>query len=276
MMVKTAILLACVLGITAISANASPIVDGRFDVGEGYNYAISVAPSSYNVDKNPGDPATMYFFQDPSTFNLSVFVSLPATYVDNSYGVNAVGWTNKGHSFKDLLNSDKADFTVSIHNQTVLQFGIDYLYQPKHSDDWFAGVDGNDGFASDANAILGAATSMQYNLGLAGADQYLDDSPNASSDSYDNSALADWIFEATYEFEIDGDVLGNQFVLGDGEWLNGFELYLDDLHASPNKRSEFAGITPPPPSAVPEPSSAALLGLAAMGLLTRRRRGSRR
>jgi len=47
---------------------------------------------------------------------------------DNSYGTHAIGWGTKGHSFKDLTNSDKAGFQILRPNNTVaVSFNVDYL-----------------------------------------------------------------------------------------------------------------------------------------------------
>jgi hypothetical protein len=48
---------------------------------------------------------------------------------DNSYGVNSVGWNpNRAHTFKDLVNSDKAGFQIIKPNGTVaVSFDVDYL-----------------------------------------------------------------------------------------------------------------------------------------------------
>lgn len=258
------------MGWGALSAKANPIVDGRYDSSEGYNYAVSIDPNKYDASKNPGDPATMYLYQDTTTYNLYVAVSLPLTYVDNSYGTKSVGWNGKIHKFTELVGSDKSSYEVRMGGSKVLEFSIDYLYD--NNGVWDSGVDGREGSESVNGAVINSASSMGYNMSLPGASAYTVDSPNLTNASYDPSALIDWVFEATYEFEIDGDILGNQLVLGDQEWLNGFELKLAGLHASPNKGAEFKNIIPPPPSVVPEPSSASLLGLAVIGLLARRRR----
>ena len=47
---------------------------------------------------------------------------------DNSYGANAVGWGNHGHSFKDLHNSDHAGFQIVKPNGSIaLSFNLDYI-----------------------------------------------------------------------------------------------------------------------------------------------------
>jgi len=48
---------------------------------------------------------------------------------DNSYGVNAVGWGTKGHTFKDLKNSDNLQFQFirNSDGKVVLDFISDYI-----------------------------------------------------------------------------------------------------------------------------------------------------
>ena len=47
---------------------------------------------------------------------------------DNSYGVNSIGWGHRGHTFKDLTNSDHAGFQIRRPNNTVaVSFDVDYI-----------------------------------------------------------------------------------------------------------------------------------------------------
>ena len=47
---------------------------------------------------------------------------------DNSYGVNAVGWGTKGHTFGNLVGSDHAGFRWSTRTAwSKLDFNIDYI-----------------------------------------------------------------------------------------------------------------------------------------------------
>src|SRR4029079_7446446 len=68
-----------------------------------------------------------------STFNSSTgdvsikYDQFPAPNA-NSYGVNAVGWGSKGHTFGNLVGSDHAGFSVVNPSGTaVLDFNIDYI-----------------------------------------------------------------------------------------------------------------------------------------------------
>jgi hypothetical protein len=56
-----------------------------------------------------------------------VFDQFPAPN-DNSYGVNAVGWGTKGHTFGNLTGSDKAGFQLKDPSGVVrLSFNVDYI-----------------------------------------------------------------------------------------------------------------------------------------------------
>ncbi len=69
---------------------------------------------------------------------------------DNSYGVNAVGWGGKTHTFGNLTGSDKAGFQIVRPNGTVaLSFNLDYI---------------------SSTAVSGAAPSGYASLGPFGGD----------------------------------------------------------------------------------------------------------
>ena len=49
-------------------------------------------------------------------------------FVDNTYGVNAIGWVTKGHTFKDLVGSDHAELSLFDGTPTLVSmFDIDYI-----------------------------------------------------------------------------------------------------------------------------------------------------
>ncbi|NQT36605.1 MAG: hypothetical protein HQ581_03900, partial [Planctomycetes bacterium] len=89
-----------VLGLLAAApagADTTPIVDGRFDLGEGYTMGAAVR---FEVEAGKKSPAgsnevgggLLAWYQDSATGALSVAFVLPRALVDNSYGVNAIGW----------------------------------------------------------------------------------------------------------------------------------------------------------------------------------------
>ncbi len=86
---------------------------------------------------------------------------------DNSYGVNAVGWTN-GHTFNDLVGSDHAGFQLTDGSGVVqLSFNVDYISAVSSAPSGYAslGVNGGDGkmIVGTASGIT-ATTSLANNL----------------------------------------------------------------------------------------------------------------
>ncbi|NQT40572.1 MAG: PEP-CTERM sorting domain-containing protein [Planctomycetes bacterium] len=294
-----------VLGLLAAApagADTTPVVDGRFDLGEGYTMGAAVrfeveagkpkkgeAPPPAGSNEVGG--GLLAWYQDSATGALSVAFVLPRSLVDNSYGVNAIGWgkdvapSGKNHNFQDLLGSDDVQFVFrDTSGNTLLDFTIDYLYVPDGGDPAFAADEiGGDGSVDVGNAsdILAAGSSLAYNYGLYGASnpELFGDgtySPAADADYIvTDPALAGWVFDVTYEFTIAGSVFaGNDFDPTGAAAIN-----VPLLHASPNKidrNKVFPTIEDPTPIENPEPSTiAALISMGLMGLAIAWRRRKR-
>ena len=141
----------------------------RLDVDFGYKegYLFTPCPAgSFTATNNPDGSLTMTFMQWPAPN-------------DNSYGVNAIGWSG-GHTFGNLTGSDKAGFHVVDGTGVVrLSFNIDYLSAKTGTPSGYAslGPFGGDGdlvvgsFTNTTNAAGGDitwSTSLQRNLNETG------------------------------------------------------------------------------------------------------------
>lgn len=268
------------------SADAAVLtLDGALDPGYQLGYSVAVNDDKGNLIAN----ALLYFGVNSADNTQFLYFQLPKAYVDNTYGANAAAdWGKKGHSFNDLLGSDS--FGSDKKGSTTFDYGgnafvVDYLTgycydgakkcDAKNASVQYhsggvggspAGATGsfnNDGsiVSGNAGAILGIATSLEYDLNVV--------DPTATTDS---STSAGWIKEVGYEFQF----AANTF--NPADWLDpdtAFTLItLGSPHASPSKQ-DFGSYGPPvciqgceQPSPVPEPGTLGLLAgsLAALGL----------
>ncbi len=242
----------------APSAGAAPISDGLFDQGEGYTAWKWVV-----YDKGESD-GKLYTYRDPATGDLSVALVQSLVSADNTYGVNSIGWGDKGHKFKELLGSDEASFVIkNSSGKKILDLTIDYIEQ--------VGTDfyGNPLYASMLKqgkkkkpkpgdpapgplpVLDSFGTSLEYNFNVLGY-QLTEDSP-LTNENYDtlDPQYAGWIYESVYEFTIAGSLLGSG-------WVD-VEV---DAHNSPKK-----GVR-----ATPVPAAVWLLGSGLFGLAALKRR----
>jgi hypothetical protein len=94
---------------------------------------------------------------------------------DNSYGTNSVGWHpggQGGHSFSDLVNSDKAGFQILRPNGTIaVSFNVDYISAKSGVPSGYAslGPFGGDGsiLVNSTPALTSTGTTIQWDTSFA-------------------------------------------------------------------------------------------------------------
>jgi hypothetical protein len=137
-------------------------------------------------------------------------LTLDPSFVDNTYGVNSIGWPHKrGHTFdKDLTKSDHAEFIVTdAAGEQVVRFKLDYISPDPKAPSGFSslGVLGGDGgmVLGDPAWIVQWNTSISRNLNERGLASYTVDSPATDANYTPNSAAPEWDFRVVYEAWID-------------------------------------------------------------------------
>ncbi|WP_437636541.1 hypothetical protein [Sorangium sp. So ce854] len=192
-----------------------------------------------------------------------VRLTLNPAFVDNTYGETAIGWGgggdqpgdgpkpkpkgHKGHTFKDLVGSDKAQFQMTDGTgELVLDFFVDYISadEAKPSGYGSLGVVGGEGkmLLGDASAIVAATTSLDRDLNACGYGAYTVDSPATDENFTPNPETPDWDYRVVYDVWVSASAFG---AAGFGD------ATISYVHASPSKYpSDTLTVTPgpcPPP-----------------------------
>ena len=221
---------------TTVFVNDPPVIDGKYDD------VYRISPDSQEVCYTSGGVlfgklATFYQSTGSAVY---VVLAIDKDFVDNTYGVNAVGWPS-GHTFGNLTGSDRAQFWGYDGNGTkVLDFDLDYITAKSGTPSGYAslGVGGGDGGMNlgSATNIQQWGTSLDYslnNLGYcsggncsAGGTNLVVDSPATDEFYTSNPTYPDWIFDTIYEVKIDKAAFG-------ASGLGSIEIPY--IHASPSK-----------------------------------------
>jgi hypothetical protein len=221
---------------TTVFVNDPPIVDGKYD--DIYN----ISPDSDVVCYN--DPSGTLFgklatFYQPTADAVYMVLAIDKDFVDNTYGVNAIGWPS-GHSFSQLVGSDHAQFYgYNAAGATVLDFKLDYITLSSGTPSGYAslGVSGGDGRMNigSAASIQEWGTSLAYSLNNTGyctggncsaaGTNLLVNSPLTNQFYTPNPTYPDWIYDVIYEIKINK----NAFTGGFGS------IQIPYIHASPSK-----------------------------------------
>jgi len=274
-MAKLAAILWVLVVLGGLSAQADPVIDGKFDPTEGYTigHYVTLNVQDYGIAPDKGE---LWRHQDAAG-NLYVALIQPTSIIDNSYGDTRIGWGSKVHEFlgkggQSLYGSDKAEISIRDSLGTLLfEFDMDYIAMqktgvPAGTNPYVsAGVlensqgptyDQSQGKVDfgDKSYMMEWATSQQYNMNTYYS-SFIVDSPAADSNyNVTNPADSDWIFEVIYEFKIAGSALGGY--TGD--------FFIDVLHDSPNKLGGIKVWQEGDLELVPVPG-AVILGVIGMG-----------
>jgi hypothetical protein len=167
-------------------------------------------------------------------------ITFDPSFVDNTYGVNQIGWVVKGHTFKDLVGSDHVELSLFDGTPTLVSmFDLDYITANATSSCLYGalGVSGGEGkmLVGDAKYILGSTTSLNRNLNgcgyckssACGGDCTID-SPATDAKYTPNPAAPNWDFRVVYEVWVDAAVFGGKGFAG---------ASISFVHASPSKAS---------------------------------------
>jgi len=160
-------------------------------------------------------------------------------FVDNTYGANRAEDWPRGHSFNDLVESDKAAITMTDGNGNVaLEFILDYISQSNDAPSGYEtlGVLGGEGemITGDPSAVLRAVTSLDRNLNQRGC-VFLQDSPTPDQ-------CPDWDKQVVYEVFVRLDAFGAAGIGGPA---------IGEVHASPSKLGPGNNSAPVEPQECP-------------------------
>ncbi len=231
---------------TSASSNPTNVVQGVLCAFGG---AFTVAS---------GKPAAMVEYLHETAGGQDYYrfrITFDPSFVDNTYGENAIGWGDKGHTWKDLLGSDHAELELFDNNKVmVAQLKIDYVGIDSAPACGYSslGVTGGDGkmLIGDPRWVLGSSSSLARNLGgcgycessACGGDCRVN-SPSTDEQWSTNSATPNWDFRVRYEVWVDAAAFGTSGFGG---------VNVSYVHASPSKASSntitvIPGPCPPPP-----------------------------
>jgi uncharacterized repeat protein (TIGR01451 family) len=160
---------------------------------------------------------------------VTIRTTFAKTFVDNTYGTNAVGWPN-GHKFGDLTGSDKLQLSLKDGGGTEkMNVTLDYISADKNTPSGFKtlGVSGGEGKMNKGSAadVVEVKTSISENLNALGY-VLTTNSPATNANYAPNVLYPNWIYDVWYEVTVKLSAFG---AAGFGE------PFIANVHASPSK-----------------------------------------
>jgi hypothetical protein len=183
----------------------------------------------YQSPTKPEVSAKITWQINTSAKTVKIRTTFSKTFVDNTYGTNAIGWPG-GHSFGNLTGSDKLQLALYDNNKVKkLEFEHDYLSSTSSVPSGYKslGVTGGDGGMKlgNASSVLSTTTSLDENFNTFGY-VLTSNSPSTNSNYDPNPTYPNWIYEVWYEQTVDLNVFG----------ASGFGFpHIVEVHASPSK-----------------------------------------
>ncbi len=162
------------------------------------------------------------------------------TFVDNTYGTNAIGWGTKGHTFSNLVGSDHVQLALFDNSNTKkLEFKLDYITASNTAPSGYKtlGVLGGEGqmILGNASDVVSVRTSIDSNLNGFGY-VLTTNSPVTDLNYTPNPSYPNWIFEVWYEVTVKASAFGT----------SGFKNpMIASVHASPSKTGNNTEVVVP-------------------------------
>ena len=141
----------------ALFTGVPPVVDGKLDI------VYSLSPDVQRVCYTSGGVlfGVWHVLARPTENAIYTALVIDKEFVDNTYGVNAIGWPS-GHTWSSLVGSDHAQFIgYDANGVEVTDFKLDYISSGFATPSGYANAGVLDG---DAASVLASSTSMAYNL----------------------------------------------------------------------------------------------------------------
>jgi len=160
---------------------------------------------------------------------VTIRTTLAKTFVDNTYGTNAIGWPN-GHTFSNLTGSDNLQIALLDANGVMkMNFKMDYITSTNTVPSGYAtlGVTGGEGqmISGSASDVVSVKTSLSENFNTFGY-VLTANSPATDANYTPNPAYPNWIYEVWYEATVKLSVFGSAG-FGKPQFVS--------VHASPSK-----------------------------------------
>jgi hypothetical protein len=172
---------------------------------------------------------------------VTIRTTFAKTFVDNTYGANAIGWPN-GHKFNDLVGSDHVELALYDATGTKrMDFKVDYISASSTAPSGYRslGVTGGDGkmILGSASDVVSATTSLDQNFNTFGY-VLTTNSPATDANYTPNPTYPNWIYDVWYQVTVKQSAFGPA----------GFGYpSIASVHASPSKTGNNSEIVIPGP-----------------------------
>lgn len=208
---------------------------GGGDINNTYDFGFynPIAPpnggESCFAGVNPVVFAKSYWNANVNSQTVTIRVTFAKTFVDNTYGTNAIGWSG-GHTFNNLVGSDHLQWSIRDGNGVEkLAFKQDYISADATAPSGYSclgyGGDGGTPTTGLASDVLSFRTSLATNFNDYGY-VLTTNSPATNATYSPNATYPNWIYEVWYEVTVKASVFG---AAGFG-FVN-----VASVHASPSK-----------------------------------------
>jgi hypothetical protein len=168
---------------------------------------------------------------------VTIRTTFSKTFVDNTYGTTAIGWGAKGHTFNNLVGSDKLELALQDANGVEQMYlEIDYISDDDNAPSGFATEGVTKVETGNESDVVSARTSLSENLNTLGCSSFTTNSPPTDANYTPSVACPNWIYDVWYEVTVKLSAFG---AAGFGQPV------IAEVHASPSKTGNNTEVVVP-------------------------------